>query len=47
MKKLIKQFFIIFFLYIKMLTGYFQKEKERLQKKPRGKYQNFSEEYKN
>ena len=32
-KKLIQHFFIILFLYIKLLTGYYRKNKERLQKR--------------
>ena len=37
---------IFFFLYIKMLTGYYQKNKEKLSKKARERYQNLSEEEK-
>ena len=36
----------MFFLYIKMLTGYYQKNKERLSKKVRERYQNLPEEEK-
>ena len=35
-----------FFLYIKMSTGWYQKNKERLRKKARKMYQNLSEEEK-
>ena len=42
-----KFFFIIFFLYIKMRTNYFQKQKEKFQKEARESYQNLSEEEKN
>ena len=35
-----------FSLYIKMLTGYYQKNKERLSKKARERYENLSEEKK-
>ena len=45
-KKLIKYFFITFFLYIKILTGHYQKNKERLSKKAYERYQNLSEEEK-
>ena len=37
---------MIFFLYIKMLTGYHQKNKEKLSKKARERYQNLLEEKK-
>ena len=37
----------IFFTYIKVPTGYYQKNKERLQKESCERYQNLSEEEKN
>ena len=36
----------MFFLYIKMSTGYYQKNKENFSKKVRERYQNLSEEEK-
>ena len=45
-KKPIKQFVISFAIY-KVLTGYYQKNKERLQKKVHEMHQNLSEEEKN
>ena len=41
-----KIFFIIFFLYIKILTGYYQNTQKKLSKKARERYQNLSEEEK-
>ena len=41
-----KIFFIIFFLYIKMVNKYYQKDKERLRIEARERYQNLSEEEK-
>ena len=38
--------FIIFFIYIKIATNYYQKYKEKLRKKDRKRYQNLSEEEK-
>ena len=43
---MIKCFSIIFLLYIEVLTGYYQKNKERLSKKARERYQNLSKEEK-
>ena len=37
-------FFCIFFLYIKMTNDYYQKNKERLRKEARKRYQNLSQE---
>ena len=37
---------IIFFLYITVLTRYYQKSKERLSKKARARYQNLSDKEK-
>ena len=46
-KKLDEIFFYIFFLYLKMLTGFYQKNpKESLSKKACERYQNLSEEEK-
>ena len=39
-------FYNLFVLYIKMLTGYYQKNKKRLPKKARERNQNLSEEKK-
>ena len=47
MFKAYKILFIIFFLYIKMTTNYYQINKEKLQKEARERYQNLSEEEKN
>ena len=47
MKKTDKTFFIFFFLYLIMLTGYYRNNKERLQKEAREIYQIFPEEEKN
>ena len=41
-----KVFFIIFFLYVKMVNNYYQKHKERLRKEARERCQNLSEEEK-
>ena len=38
--------FIIFFIYIKIATNYYQNYKEKLRKKDRKRYQNLSEEEK-
>ena len=43
---MIKQFFIIYFSYIKMPTGYYQKSKQKLEKVARERYQSLSEEQK-
>ena len=43
---MIKYFSIIFLLYIEVLTGYYQKNKERLSKKARERYQNLPKEEK-
>ena len=45
-KKLIKIFVYNFFLYIKMTNKYYQKQKEKLRKEARERYQNLSEEEK-
>ena len=45
MKKILMKKF--FFLYIKMVNTYYQKNKEKLQKEARERYQNLSEEEKN
>ena len=45
-KKTDKTFFKIFFLYIKILTEYYKKNKEMISKKVREMYQNLSEEEK-
>ena len=46
-KKLDEIIFYIFFLYLKMLTGFYQKKpKESLSKKACERYQNLSEEEK-
>ena len=45
-KNLIKIFFIIFFIYIKMTTNYHEKHKEKLWKEPCERYKNLSEEKK-
>ena len=37
-----KILFIIFFLYIKMTTNYYQKHKEKLRKEAQERYQNLS-----
>ena len=42
----IKYIFIIFFLYIKMLTWYYKKNKERLSNKAPEKYESLSKEEK-
>ena len=43
---MLKYFFIFFFLYIKVLTGYYQENKEKLSKEARERYLNLSEEEK-
>ena len=45
-KQLMNYFFIKFLLYIKTVTNYSQKNKEKLQKEARETYQNLSEEEK-
>ena len=40
-------FYNFVFLYIIFITGYYQKNKERLSKKARERYENLSEERKN
>ena len=45
-KQLMEYFFIKVLLYIKMVTNYYQKNKEKLQKEARETYQNLSEEEK-
>ena len=40
------QFFLYFFLYLKMTKNYYQKHKVRLQKEVRKRYQTLSEEEK-
>ena len=45
-KQLMEYFFIKFLLYIKTVTNYYQKHKEKLQKEARETYQNLSEEEK-